>query len=551
MTSDAVILDGYVDEPACLGVSPYISPYIRSVAGVLADRGHTCRYLTIDQLRRSPELMAEIDRADLVVVIAGCLVPGTYLGGTPATLTEIEQISLSLPHARTVVGGPIVRGWSPGGGKPGITRTIGGYGAVLEGDPASALDAWLDGRPPVGDVDYPSLDRWWAEGAFIIKSHPRFPRVMVELETARGCHRYHEGCCAFCTERFAGPPRYRSLDGISAEVEALYAAGARFFRLGGQPDILTYRAGSGPFPRPRPDELRKLFSAIRRAAPDLRVLHIDNVNPGTIARHEDASREALEAIAEGHTPGDVAAMGVETADPAVVEANNLKVDPEGAYRAVEIVNEVGAVRRDGLPDLLPGLNFVCGLAGETEETYERNWEFLRKILKNGLLVRRVNIRQLMPFEGTPAYGSNTLPCSPALFRRFRDRVRRHFDAPMLRRVFPPGTVIRDVEIEDVGRSRSTGRQMGSYPIRIVLPLRIPLSSVIDVVLVDTGERSVTALPYPVPVNTLPLAALRWIPGVGPKGAAAIAAGRPFSGPEEFRMVAGRIPLEWALSFNHS
>jgi len=33
MPADAVIIDGYVDEPACLGVPPYISPYIRTLQG--------------------------------------------------------------------------------------------------------------------------------------------------------------------------------------------------------------------------------------------------------------------------------------------------------------------------------------------------------------------------------------------------------------------------------------------------------------------------------------------------------------------------------------
>ena len=43
---EAVILDGYVDEPACLGVPPYVSPYIRTVAGALTVRGFSVRYFT-------------------------------------------------------------------------------------------------------------------------------------------------------------------------------------------------------------------------------------------------------------------------------------------------------------------------------------------------------------------------------------------------------------------------------------------------------------------------------------------------------------------------
>jgi len=95
MTEDAgpiaVILDGYVDEPACLGVPPYISPYIRTVAGVLAERGYSLRYFTIDQLRNDPQLFSAANRAGVFVMIAGVTVPGKYLGGTPATLTAIRS----------------------------------------------------------------------------------------------------------------------------------------------------------------------------------------------------------------------------------------------------------------------------------------------------------------------------------------------------------------------------------------------------------------------------------------------------------------------------
>ena len=82
MPAEAYILDGYVDEPACLGVPPYISPYIRTVAGVLVGHRFTVRYLTIDQSRKDPHFINKLDRANLMVMIAGVTVPGKYLGGT-------------------------------------------------------------------------------------------------------------------------------------------------------------------------------------------------------------------------------------------------------------------------------------------------------------------------------------------------------------------------------------------------------------------------------------------------------------------------------------
>ena len=547
MTKTAYILDGYVDEPACLGVPPYISPYIRTVAGALADHGYTARYLTIDQLRKDPLRTADLNAADLLIMIAGVTVPGKYLGGTPATLTEIRQIGHMVRAQQKVIGGPIGFGYAGEGGQKAVRQEIGAFDALLSGEPAVALDNYLDGNEPAGALDYARTDPWSIAGAGIIREHPDFPYVMCELETARGCSHGATGGCSFCTEPFYGMPRYRGIPAITAEVGALHANGARHFRVGRQPDILAYGAGAGEFPAPEPEKLEQLFSGIRHAAPDLRTLHIDNTNPETIARHEDAAREALRAIIRHHTPGDVAAFGMETADPAVVAANNLKANADEVFRAVEIVNEEGGTRRENVPELLPGLNVVCGLAGETERTYELNEQFLTRVLKAGLAVRRVNIRQVMPFEGTRAYSDNTIGKYEKRFRQFKEFVRSRIDLPMLQRVFPAGTVLKDVRVE-VSAELSFGRQPGSYPILVGIPLLLPERTMLDVVVVDWGMRSVTALPVPVRINELPASAIRWLPGVGKKKVAAVIAKRPFADLAAYRKVAGASPLDPVLEF---
>ncbi|MFA7695485.1 MAG: radical SAM protein [Methanoregula sp.] len=539
---EAVILDGYVDEPACLGVPPYISPYIRTVAGALATHGFSVRYLTIDQLRNDPQLVNGMARAGLLVMIAGVTVPGKYLGGTPATLTECQQVGHMIRGPKKLIGGPIGFGYAGEGGKKAVRQLITGFDALLEGEPAVALDRYLDGGEPVGHFDYARTDPWSVAGAKIIVQHPDFPYVMCELETARGCSHGATGGCSFCTEPFYGRPRYRSVAGVAAEVAALASHGAVHFRVGRQPDILAYGAGEGEFPAPRPDLIETLFSAIRASAPALKTLHIDNTNPATIARHEEKSREALAAICRHHTPGDVAAFGMETADPAVIAANNLKAQPDEVFRAIEIVNEVGGTRRDGIADLLPGLNFVCGLAGETVATYDKNEQFLSRVLAAGLMVRRINIRQVMPFEGTPAYTNNTLGKNDRRFRAFKEFVRNKIDLPMLQRVFPLGTVLRDMRIE-VSGDLSFGRQPGSYPILAGIPVNLPVRTVIDAMVVDWGMRSITAFPLPLNVNTLPAPALRWLPGVGKKRVAAVIAKRPFKDVAAFVKVAGSSPLD--------
>jgi radical SAM superfamily enzyme with C-terminal helix-hairpin-helix motif len=546
MPAEAYILDGYVDEPACLGVPPYLSPYIRTVAGALIGHKYTVRYLTIDQLRKDMHYINKLDRANLLVMIAGVTVPGKYLGGTPATLTEIQQIGHMLRGPKKLIGGPIGFGYAPEGGQQAIKQVISGFDALLKGEPAVSLDNYLTGNKPAGTLDYNRTDPWSVTGSGIIEQHPDYPYVMCELETARGCSHGASGGCSFCTEPFYGTPKYRSVESIANEVTSLHAHGARHFRVGRQPDILAYGAGAGEFPAPRPDLLETLFASIRTAAPALKTLHIDNTNPATIAKHEQESREALRAIIRHHTPGDVAAFGMETADPEVVAANNLKAHAEDVFRAIRIVNEEGGTRRNNVPELLPGLNFVCGLAGETEKTYELNEQFLARVRDAGLSVRRVNIRQVMPFEGTPAYTNNTLGKYDRRFRIFKEFVRQKIDLPMLQRVYPIGTVLHDIRIE-VSGDLSFGRQMGSYPILVGIPVLLAEWSTIDAVVVDWGMRSVTALPVPIEINSLPATALKWLPGIGKKKVAAVLVKRPFGTLDEYRRIAGFSPLDSLIS----
>ncbi|MHA1989515.1 MAG: hypothetical protein ACW981_05135 [Candidatus Hodarchaeales archaeon] len=49
----------------------------------------------------------------------------------------------------------------------------------------------------------------------------------------------------------------------------------------------------------------------------------------------------------------------------------------------------------GFPKLLLlGLNFSSGLHGETKKTFKSNFNFLKSIFDEGLLLRRINLRQM-------------------------------------------------------------------------------------------------------------------------------------------------------------
>ena len=163
------------------------------------------------------------------------------------------------------------------------------------------------------------------------------------------------------------------------------------------------------------------------------------------------------------------------------------------------------------------------------------------------MVRRVNIRQVMPFEGTPAYTDNTLGKNERRFKAFKEFVRQNIDLPDA----PAGVPARDHSPRRADRGlRGTllWPAAGLVPILAGIPVNLPVRTVIDAVVVDWGMRSITALPLPLNVNTLPASALRWLPGVGKKRVAAVIAKRPFGTLDEYRNVAGSSALDGLMRF---
>jgi len=295
-------------------------------------------------------------------------------------------------------------------------------------------------------------------------------------------------------------------------------------------------AGSMEFPQPNPEALEYLFHGIRAAAPNVKTLHIDNANPGVIARYPEECRQIAKSIVQYHTAGDVAAFGVESVDPVVIKNNNLKATAEEVFDAVTLLNEVGSQRgANGLPELLPGLNFVFGLDGETKKTFELDYEFLKKIYDHQLLLRRINLRQVIPIPGTKMYeiGEKNVRRHKAEFQRFKRAVRQTIERPMLRRVVPPGTLLKAVFAEMYEGKLTFARQLGSYPLLVGIPGIFPLHRFYDVKIVEYGYRSLTGVPFPLDVNTVPRETLEAVPYVGKKRAIRILAKRPFHSKEEF------------------
>jgi len=504
LSERVLILDGYLDEPSCLGVPPYISPHVRYSFGALRAAGLDSReigYVTIDQLRRHPEIRSKLTEATIVIIIAGTTVPGKYLGGMPISLQEIRELAGQLKKPKVILSGPIIHCDLDYGPVDHIAKEIPGLVAyqLLTGED-------LEDKLPAAEI----VDAWAPLGAELTCKHPSYPHLVCELETFRGCPRASH--CSFCSERFKKVTYQRSIAGIIAEVRALAALGNTCFRLGAQTDLLLFQAIRDKEKLvPNPGAINELYAGIREAAPNLKVLHMDNINPSTIADFPRESALALAIIAKYNTPGDTAAFGLESADTEVLRANNIGTDVEKTFRAIEIMNEVGGWRQEGIPKLLPGLNFLHGLRGESKRTMDLNLEFLRRVRDAGLLVRRINIRQVNPLG---SYKLRKDVASAYRFQQYKDTVNKEINKPMLQKVFPLGTLYRGVIIEESEGLTAYGRQPGTYPILVGVPGKFPLGSSLDVKIVDHGYRSITGLPWPLKINEATLEQLAALPGIG-------------------------------------
>lgn len=484
------ILDCYTDEPAGLGVPPYIGTYPRYIAGMHQE--HNPKYITIDDLRlfarlgsKPPQTKlsektnisvnnltknhADIGRilhdTDTLIVILGVHTPGKYLSAIPGTLKEVCPMIKGL-ECRKILTGPAVFGTQVQGGK-------------WSEDTGQYKDVFDEVKP--FDFSYKDIGAYAIRGVSILDQIGDLR--IAEIETSRGCSR--EKGCSFCTEPIKHRFTSRDCADIIDEIKALYAAGVRHFRLGKQSCFYSY-----------PDAI-KLLRQTREACPGIKVLHIDNVNPAKVVTDEGI--EITKAIVKYCTEGNIAAFGVESFDEKVIRENNLNTTPEMVMEATRILNRYGAERGpNGMPRFLPGINILFGLIGESKATGKANLEWLKRIYDEGLLIRRINIREVVPFEGTYLYdtaGNKYLKKNRRMYWNWRNSIRQEVDFPMLKRIAPAGTVLKDVMAEIYEGKTTFGRQIGTYPLIIgIKDKRLPLKEFYDIEVTGHMLRSLTGKP---------------------------------------------------------
>ena len=481
------ILDCYTDEAAGLGVPPYLGTYPRYIAGYL---NKPVNYLTIDDLRYYKKYNSDIpdpkpsqktnifaynltknanniksilDKTTKLIVVLGIHVPGKYLSAMPGTLHELIPLIKDL-NCKKILTGPAIFGTQLHGGK---------LREKFNTDIFDEINHSLYKFP------YEKIKEYSVKGTEILKQIPDIR--MIEIETGKGCDIGH---CSFCTEPLKNKVAYRETEDILKEIKAFYKLGARYFRIGKQTCFYTL---------PKATELLK---DIRKECKDLKVLHIDNCNPVKVMiDHKKNNDKITKAIVKYCTSGNVAAFGVESFDIDVVRANTLNTRPQVAYDAIKVINKLGSERGpDGLPKYIPGINIIFGLRNETKNTHKENMKWLKKIYNNNLFLRRINIRKAAIFEGTSLFnegGDKFLKKNKRLYWKWRDDIRQNIDSPMLKRLTPKGTILKNCYTEIYDGKTTFCRQFGTYPLIVGVKERLPLKQFINIKITSHMLRSVT------------------------------------------------------------
>ena len=535
-----LVLDGYEDEPAAFGVPPYVGFHIRYVCGVLEKHTIDYTYMTIDQWRLCSEEERDLHLRDLdgFVCIAGAVVPGRYIRGTPISRRESTELIRSLPRdIPALFGGWAVRGWKQQGWLP-LRSNL--FLAVQDTD--ATLNGFL--KTGIWKHERRTGEQWttWAHLGARSKAVVQHPDLgseekpgplTYEVEVYQGCVRFKRGC-KFCIEPKKGIPIWRTPEDIIQEVKLAHDSGVQHVRLGGMTDTYTYMAEGVKeleYPIPNPEPIAKLLHGLREDQ-RLGILHTDNGNPSIIAENIEPSTEITKTLVETLSDGAVLSFGLESADPNVHAANWLNCDANQLKSALRLINQYGRERGErGLPKLLPGLNFIAGLNGERTETYSMNLNLLRELRNEGLLLRRINIRQV---EGE---GFQDIPEEE--FKSFKSAVRDTIDSPLLQELFPLGHILKDVHWETHdGRTRlpvhltkehvgehvhgraglTFGRQIGAYPILVGVPYHIPLETSSNIMITGHGARSITGVEIGLDINSATEKQLEAIPGIGKKAA---------------------------------
>ena len=109
------------------------------------------------------------------------------------------------------------------------------------------------------------------------------------------------------------------------------------------------------------------------------------------------------------------------------------------------------------------------------------------------MLRRINIRQTAILPDTmmeKKFGKKFLRKNKQYYWKWRNEIRQKIDFPMLQRLVPKGTILKNIYMEIYDGKTTFGRQIGTYPLIVGVKKRVELKKLYNVKIVDHMLRSV-------------------------------------------------------------
>lgn len=211
------------------------------------------------------------------------------------------------------------------------------------------------------------LDRWLAERQQIVEVTPfteirefrpsceRGDRTRYFLKVQDGCDYF----CTYCTIPYA---RGRSRSGKIADIVAIAEEAAAE----GAKEIVITGVNIGDFGRDTGEKLLDLLKALE-GAEGVERYRISSIEPNLL------TEEIIRWIAgESHKFMPHFHIPLQSGSDAVLRLMNRRYDTELFASRIEMIRSL-------IPDAFIGVDVIAGARGETEEEWERSYEFIRSL----------------------------------------------------------------------------------------------------------------------------------------------------------------------------
>ncbi len=514
-----VIVDGYSDLPFDLGRPPFLAPEVRYIAGACWDRNSKARaiYMTLDDLK-SGNKASLIQDAGLVLVYAGVpeARPSVDLteasGDVPPEVGDLFDFVAYLECPK-ILGGPYVLVHEP------EAREM-DFDLVVDGDLSKFTHEVLSEGSTIDGVDpgirrtNQDLERFSILGAGLAIQNAGYPSFLsLGVELYRGCPSAAQGGCSFCHQNFFTTVEYRPVEDVVAEISKIAELGCEnvFFQA---PCFYSY------FSDPREDGTLDLdHSAIERllegagsVAPELKGLHILNINPAAVANDKDEAEKITKTVVEHCSDGNFPNLRAITFDEEVQLVNNVACSTQDFNEVVDMMSSAGRVTGpNGLPTLLPAVELVYGLAGESQETIEINEERIRE-LASQKLIRGAVARRLVPIPGTTIAKRDDLEELEDLDQHL-EVLRNDINAPLKSGLASPGQLLKDIYAMRSLDTAVQATKVGINSPSLLVHGAAKVGQLQDVRVTEPNNGRLEALSHPLTPKTVSRDLLRMIPGM--------------------------------------